>query len=458
MQRVEDFLTLVKSNSNSSQLTPEVVQKLFVDCVKELKKTSVNDLDSLNNAFDFGKHAHGMAVILSAKAANPQCPLQLVLQQVEVFINQCAAAKDLPRPLDAHQIYMLFKHVCDRLITENAPQLGIDLLLLAISIVQKETHQLTEMHHLFLKLCIESRQYKPALNLLETNMCDIIPKSHFDVDACIRYFYNGSIVLAAHNFFKSALHSIAAVFYIPGMHNSSHPLALDAFKKYLLLSLLAQEQSVVLPRSLVHNLETSMQKQLGPYLELSELFRSDKYDFSAFTELVGKAEGQFTQDHNRNLVKACLKKYKTKELVKLAKVFENLRIDYVMAHLGLDVVDDVESHLLDMYQYSDRLGRLDFQNEIVRFTRKSAQTTPEQNVDTLQASFDHLQTTVEMLSHMDREIQSDPAYLKKVLSGDHSSRDDHIFAAAHEYMAMSSNGGFGGGPSGMNSKPYRRGF
>lgn len=77
----------------------------------------------------------------------------------------------------------------------------------------------------------------------------------------------------------------------------------------------------------------------------------------------------FLQDHNRDLVRACVKKYKTKELVKLAKVcfitaeciycdydnkkdvlqvFENLKIDYVMAHLGLEVIDDVESQLLDM--------------------------------------------------------------------------------------------------------------
>lgn len=456
MQRTEDFVALVKAISHNNQISPEEVHKLFVDCVKELKKASVNDLDTLNKHFDFVKHAHGTAVILCAKAANSHCPLQLVLQQVETFINQCASVKELPRPLDAHQIFMLFKYVVERLISENVPHLGIDLLALAISVVRKELYQLTEMHHLFLKLCIEAKQFKPALEALETNLYDIVPKSGFDVEACVRYFYNGSIVLAVHNFFISALHSIAAVFYIPGMQNGSHALALDAFKKYLLLSLLAHEHAVVLPRSLVHNLENSMQKSLGSYLEICELFRSDKYDMSALTELVGKAEGQFNQDQNRDLISACLKKYKTKELVKLAKVFENLSIEYVMAHLGLDNIDDLESQLLDMYQYSDRVGRLDLQHETVCFTRKSAVATPEQNVGSLQASFENLQATVDTLSHMDREIQSDPTFLKKVLSGDHSSRDEHFLAAAHEYMAMSSNGGFGAGPSGVKSM-YRRG-
>ena len=64
MQRTEDFVALVKAISHNNQISPEEVHKLFVDCVKELKKASVNDLDTLNKHFDFVKHAHGTAVIL----------------------------------------------------------------------------------------------------------------------------------------------------------------------------------------------------------------------------------------------------------------------------------------------------------------------------------------------------------------------------------------------------------
>lgn len=88
-----------------------------------------------------------------AKATNPNAQLDKLLQQVESFLSSCKSVGELPRNLNAHQIFTLMQFVYDRLIQDNMPQLGLELFKLAIGVVKENDNQLTEIHSLFLRVC-----------------------------------------------------------------------------------------------------------------------------------------------------------------------------------------------------------------------------------------------------------------------------------------------------------------
>ncbi|OQV21486.1 putative COP9 signalosome complex subunit 3 [Hypsibius exemplaris] len=471
--RIDDFVAVVKSGNTGGD---DGAFRVSGQLIKELKKFSAADLEGAhsNAGLEFSKHAHGLAVLLSAKAANPNCPLPQTLQQSEAFLNRCSAAATLPRTLDKHLIAVLCVHLADRLIQDKAAKHGIAFMQQAIALLAENPHQLTEVHYLLLRLCLESKNYRPALDVLETNLYDIVPgKSSFEMNALVGYYYYGSIILAAHRFFRSALQYVSIVFHIPNLVHSSSQYAVDAFKKYLLLSILARDHGVGIPRYFLRQVESQMQKFVGPYLQLQEQFSCEKYDAGAFDALVEKHAVVFAQDGNMSLIHHVVKRYKTRELLKIAKVYENLQATAVIERLGLTDLEALESQLIDLYSYSDLIGRLDESNGSVFFTKKSACAVTDGVVHEVQDSATALQSIVDILNTFEIDILSDPEYLRKTAHGGEGgsgggggmSRDDVLAVAEAMQLrealqasaAMQQGSANGGGATrGMSSRSGRR--
>ncbi|XP_055352200.1 COP9 signalosome complex subunit 3-like [Paramacrobiotus metropolitanus] len=451
MQSAEDVVSLLLKAEQGAK-PHEELRGHFAEFVQQLRKFPVNELNNAMQRVDARHHPSPVAVVLAAKTGLGQASVDSLLLQIRHLLEQHLTAQGKLAPaLDSHVVCLLMKQLAERLLRDNAAYAGLDLFLAVIKLIQDNPHQLTEIHPLFLQLSLASNSVKSALELLETEINDISSQKMSDVQSCVAYFYSAAQILSANNFFISALRNIQTIFYMPGAATAMHATVTEAYKKYLLLVLLAKYRGTGLPKTVANYMENHTKKAVAAYQALHDAFLADTFDPVALQNIAHQHAAVFNQDGNMGLVQQCLKRYRVKELIKHAGVFENMELQVLMHKLQITQPELLESFLLDMYTYSDFLGRIDMGRKIVVFRKKALVMLPEQAFESLQTSLSHVQSVMDAASSVEKDIILNTDYLRKMVQGEPGMRDEWGSMFGMEMGMGMGSLGMGMGPMGMGS-------
>ncbi|XP_035766304.1 COP9 signalosome complex subunit 3 [Neolamprologus brichardi] len=239
---LEQFVNNVRQLSAQGQMTQlcELINKSG-----ELLAKNLSHLDTVLGALDIQEHSLGVLAVLFVKFSMPNIPdFETLFSQVQLFISTCNGehiryATDTFAGL-CHQL-------TNALVERKQPLRGVVVLKQAIDKMQMNTNQLTSVHADLCQLCLLAKCFKPALPFLEVDMMDICKENGaYDAKHFLCYYYYGGMIYTGLKNFERALYFYEQAITTPAMAVSH--IMLEAYKKYILVSLILHGKVQQLPK------------------------------------------------------------------------------------------------------------------------------------------------------------------------------------------------------------------
>uniref|UniRef100_A0AAR2L3R6 COP9 signalosome complex subunit 3 n=1 Tax=Pygocentrus nattereri TaxID=42514 RepID=A0AAR2L3R6_PYGNA len=295
---LEQFVNNVRQLSAQGQMTQlcELINKSG-----ELLAKNLSHLDTVLGALDIQEHSLGVLAVLFVKFSMPNIPdFETLFSQVQLFISTCNGehiryATDTFAGL-CHQL-------TNALVERKQPLRGISILKQAIEKMQMNTNQLTSIHADLCQLCLLAKCFKPAVPFLELDMMDICKENGaYDAKHFLCYYYYGGMIYTGLKNFERALYFFEQAITTPAMAVSH--IMLEAYKKYILVSLILHGKVQQLPKYTSQIVGRFIKPLSNVYHELAQVYTTNNP--AELRSLVNKHSETFTRDNNTGLVKQCL--------------------------------------------------------------------------------------------------------------------------------------------------------
>uniref|UniRef100_A0A8D0DCA1 COP9 signalosome subunit 3 n=1 Tax=Sander lucioperca TaxID=283035 RepID=A0A8D0DCA1_SANLU len=291
---LEQFVNNVRQLSAQGQMTQlcELINKSG-----ELLAKNLSHLDTVLGALDIQEHSLGVLAVLFVKFSMPNIPdFETLFSQVQLFISTCNGE---------HIRYAT--DTCKSRLTKALPLRGVVVLKQAIDKMQMNTNQLTSVHADLCQLCLLAKCFKPALPFLELDMMDICKENGaYDAKHFLCYYYYGGMIYTGLKNFERALYFYEQAITTPAMAVSH--IMLEAYKKYILVSLILHGKVQPLPKY------TS--QIVGRFIKV----RANSTDGMSSIRALLFSLTTFARDSNTGLVKQCLSSLYKKNIQRLTKV------------------------------------------------------------------------------------------------------------------------------------------
>ncbi|SCV69620.1 BQ2448_2640 [Microbotryum intermedium] len=310
---MDQIVELIKSIESFEQLHKEVQQLRKLDKASNDHSTSVfesaleDGRDPLQ-VLDPLQHSAGYLFILNARLSVEGCDLDHLLPLLLAFSEK----------FDYEQI---------ALVPDQVSYLVKTIINFTHS---SSSHQATVAMLLPLRLLVLRSSRPGHLTVLHPGFLDVL-----DVDHTL-----GQVKYMDH----LQYHYLGGAVSAPG--HSVSLVQIDAFKKLVLLQLLAHGRTSPLPKYTAPNVHGAIKSRCAPYLDFAAAFM--KLDKSVLVNLVGQHGPVFEEDLNSGLVKRCLASLRRRQIEKLTETYMTMSMGDLCQALGLDRI--VEHDLLDVRQ------------------------------------------------------------------------------------------------------------
>uniref|UniRef100_A0A674B656 COP9 signalosome subunit 3 n=1 Tax=Salmo trutta TaxID=8032 RepID=A0A674B656_SALTR len=310
---LEQFVNNVRQLSAQGQMTQlcELINKSG-----ELLAKNLSHLDTVLGALDIQEHSLGVLAVLFVKFSMPNIPdFETLFSQVQLFISTCNGehiryATDTFAGL-CHQL-------TNALVERKQPLRGVGILKQAIDKMQMNTNQLTSVHADLCQLCLLAKCFKPVLPFLELDMMDICKENGaYDAKHFLCYYYYGGMIYTGLKNFERALYFYEQAITTPAMAVSH--IMLEAYKKYILVSLILHGKVQQLPKYTSQIVGRFIKPLSNAYHELAQVYATNNP--AELRTQVNKHSETFTRDNNTGLVKQCLSSLYKKNIQRLTKVY-----------------------------------------------------------------------------------------------------------------------------------------
>ncbi|KAK4877067.1 hypothetical protein RN001_009573 [Aquatica leii] len=409
---LEQFVNTVRTLSSQGNY-----RELY-DYLSKSNETLIKNgqhLDNVLETLDIQQHSLGVLSVLNAKYN-----LSLVNTTNENRFNQ---AREFILNCNGEQIRLapdMFAELC-HLVTANLmetkqPMKGISLLRKAISKLQLFDSQLTSIHADLCQLCLLAKCFKPALEVLDIDITGICQEtnqgqsgSHFDAKYfLLHYYYGGMIYLAVRNLDRS-LYFFEVAITTPAQEVSH--IMLEAYKKYILVSLLLHGKILVIPKYASRVVNRFIKPLSQPYHELTNAFASN--NSAELNMIVNKHNEVFARDHNLGLVKQVVSVLYKKNIQRLTKTFLTLSLTDVASRVGLPGPTDAENYILHMIEDKQIYATINQKDGMVVFRDEPDKYGGPEVLKGLEAQLQQCMDLDKQILAMDEEIQVNPQYVKK---------------------------------------------
>lgn len=222
------------------------------------------------------------------------------------------------------------------------PIRGIELLRRAIRKIQLYDSQLTSIHADLSKLCLLAKCFKPVLEFLDTDVTGISTED--DSKYFLLYFYYGGMIYTSLKNYDRALYFFEVCVMTPAVAVSH--IMLEAYKKYILVSLILNGKIVYLPNYTSNVVKKFMKRLTQPYHELATVYLTNSCD--EVNAIIVKYTEAFTRDQNLGLVRQVLGFLYKKNIQRLTNTFLTLSLTDVASRVKLPGPADAEKYILNM--------------------------------------------------------------------------------------------------------------
>ncbi|AQK51013.1 COP9 signalosome complex subunit 3 [Zea mays] len=306
----------------------------------------------------------------------------------------------------------------------NMPIRGIAPLRAAVPKIQSSPEQLTPVHADYLILCLLAKQYKAGLSVLEGDIFEVDqPKDLF------LYCYYGGMIYVGLKKFPKALELLHNAVTAP--MSSLNAIAVEAYKKYILVSLIVNGQVPPFPKYTSISAQRSMRNHAQIYAELSTSYSNgSKTDLETFIQSNSAA---FQSDNNLGLVKQVLSSMYKRNIQRLTQTYLTLSLEDIARSVQLETPRDAEMHVLRMIEDGEIHASINQKDGMVSFHEDPEQYKSVEMVEHIDTSIHRLTALSKKLASIDQNMSCDTAYL---MTGRDRGRFDYddFDSVPHKYF------------------------
>ncbi|ETW06001.1 hypothetical protein H310_03620 [Aphanomyces invadans] len=284
---------------------------------------------------------------------------------------------------------------------------------------------LTPYHSTFVLACVYAKCYHAALSVVDEPIFDIAsPQAAVQSIHVLEYFYYGGMVYTGLKQFRAAATFFLMTLTVPAYALSA--IAIEAYKKFILVSLLSDGQVSPLPKSASPAVSRALESYVAPYVAFMKAFTSS----SSTPQVVAVAAADIPD--NGGLVKQCLVAFKQIRVQKLPQVYTTVSLTKVAAEIHA-TISDAEACMLDVIEAGAITAAIDKQQDMVQLNPPSFDET------NLHASIEHAIAFTTRLHEIDALLTMHPKYIGRTKDkrGAKFATDD---AAGGSWMAQQVSG------------------
>ncbi|XP_031481582.1 COP9 signalosome complex subunit 3 [Nymphaea colorata] len=401
MDSVESLITHIQGLSGC----PEDVSHLhsLLKQEEDSLQSQGSRLGSFLHLLDPSKHSLGYLYFLEAHTSGSVVKEEAsgFLNIVANFINACSAEQIQVAPDKFVSICKRFK---EQVMQLQVPIQGIAPLLVAIRKLQPSPEHLTALHPDFLLLCLLAKCYKAGLSILNDDISEIDqPKDFF-----LYCYYGGMIYIGLKRFHK-ALEFLrhATTSPMPAIH----AVAVEAYKKYILVSLIQNGQLPNFPKYTSSAAQRYLKLYSQPYVDLASSYGTGKISElqSCFNSNVEK----FKNDNNVGLVKQVLSSLYKRNIQRLTQTYLTLSLQDIANTVELEDAKQAEMHVLQMIQDGEIFATINQKDGMVSFHEDPEQYKTCEMIQHLDSSIARIMGISKKLKAVEESIACDPSYVTK---------------------------------------------
>ncbi|CAD5116258.1 DgyrCDS5166 [Dimorphilus gyrociliatus] len=366
-------------------------------------------LDNLLATFNVQEHSLGVLGILCIKfnVSTISSDSDSLLTQTSEFLVNCNGEQVRCSPDN-------FAVVCHRyseaLIRKKQAKRGIRPLMRAVEKLQTNENQLTSAHADLCLLCLQAKVFKPVVRYLDCDIDDInTEKKKFDVKHFLLYCYYGGMIYTGLKNYDRALFLFENAITVPAVAVSH--IVIEAYKKYICVSLLADGKLRQLPKYTSNVIPRYVKQLCQAYHNLAHAYCSN--DPNQVTNVIAKSQQDFVRDEMLGLVKQTLVSLYKRNIQRLTKTFVTLSLSDMANRVGLENAREAEKYVLQMISDGQVYAKIDQHNGMVTFLdceQSSNTVNMQEYIDKRIGEFIKLD---EKIQAMDRSILTNPQFVQK---------------------------------------------
>ncbi|KAI8329465.1 hypothetical protein BC941DRAFT_362715 [Chlamydoabsidia padenii] len=221
------------------------------------------------------------------------------------------------------------------------------------------TTTLTVFHSALARRCILAKMYKYPLPILNKDIIQMDPKVHgTTIEHYLEYHYYGAILYIGNKEFDKALDFFTLVMTAP-VQKAVSAIQLEAYKRYILVSLITYGQLCPLPKYVTPAIEKTCKKQSACYFALIDAFNNQ--DIGKLTSVIQRNQKTFDTNGLLGLTKQLIQASYRKKIMALTSIYYKIKLDDLAHHISPHSItpspltkDQIEHLLIDMVYIKKR--------------------------------------------------------------------------------------------------------
>ncbi|KAI7864189.1 hypothetical protein BDF14DRAFT_1732666 [Spinellus fusiger] len=312
---------------------------------EQLQSNTTQNLDPLT-ILSPSTHSLGYLYFITARCCiatseNAQQLFELLYHFITVF----DAAQVLRAPARSKFVFYVMVPMNP---TISGPLLVVEPVAKFIQRLTPSLNILTPLHSYFAKACVINRMYKYSHCIIDQAIEQINATAyHVTILDYLEYHYNASLLYIGSKQYERALELLSLVISAPATVPSA--IQLEAYKKYILLSLIQDGKIRPLPKYTASIIEKTMELQHFHYFSLAKAFENNQLD--EFDQLLQWCHLAMKDDQNLGLAKQCTRALQFRKINTFTKVYKRVGIQDMALKLdpkGTTSALEVEHMLVSM--------------------------------------------------------------------------------------------------------------
>jgi COP9 signalosome complex subunit 3 len=412
MDKVVGMIMSLSSNETDLKSLKQSLQKSEEVLYKS------QHLDEAIGQLDFVVFSMGVTFLLAAKATITRIP------DAPRFLGQCARFLTDANPEQVRMVAPKFGRIAHRFLEVavdlKQPMRAIQPLRVAIAKMRASPEQLTPIHADFVQACLCAKNYKAALPVLEDELFDLDPSATgISPREVMRYYYYGGMIYSGLKEYRKALEFFKMVFTMPAMTLSA--IMVEAYKKYVLVSLLVHGQLVPMPKHTSSVVQRSLKTLCSQYSEIGTAYSTNSTD--EVHKVATTHSGLFDKDKNFGLVKQVIQSLYRRNIQRATQTYLTISLADIAETVKLSnppqpPSKEAEKRIVRMIESGEVFAQISHATGMVSFQEAPERYDTNRTVAQLDVNIHKLMSLGAKLRRADEAIAVSTAYLQKTTASE----------------------------------------
>ncbi|KAI8145970.1 hypothetical protein BJV82DRAFT_602921 [Fennellomyces sp. T-0311] len=328
-QLVDEVLALITSVEDQDvDQMKALAAKLLQFPEPQFQSNTTQNLDPLA-VLDPSQHSLGFLFFLTSRclAVNDADQAIFFVHTVNHFVNAFDPDQLLYAPARITHIGNALEHLAKVL---RNPLVPIIPLSVAIERLSPQLDTLTSLHVPFVKACLLAKTYRPALSILDVDIENVDPNVHdISIKTFLLYHYYSAMVYIGNKKFARAIEFLILAISAPAQVISA--IQVEAYKKFILVSLIHHGRIPPLPRYTSVMLEKYFKSKYPVYTEIAEAFSEGLPKLRA---AIDTHQDALREDSHMGLAKQCVEALHRETIKRLGDIYVTLTLGEMAALLA----------------------------------------------------------------------------------------------------------------------------